>query len=110
MHFVEPSKIIARVTIRNGELLSVSMFVNTPRAPVAVQEWFETDMQNRFHLSYIKGTVPEARVQFAATLPDAKRRKGFAIRTTCLVQLGGCKRAGDVLPVIRELESGVSPC
>jgi hypothetical protein len=109
MHFVESSEIIIRVTIKNGELLSVSIFVNTPRAPVAVQEWFETGMQDRFYLSYIKGTVPEARVQFAATIPDAKRRKGFAINTTCLVQPGGCKRAGDVLPVIRELESGVSP-
>ncbi len=55
MHFVEPSEIIAEVTIRNGELLSVSIFVNTPRAPVAVEEWFETGMQNSFHLSYIKG-------------------------------------------------------
>jgi hypothetical protein len=109
MHFVQPSEIIARVTIRNGELLSVSIFVNTPRAPVVIQEWFKTDTQNRFYLSYLKGTVPEARVQFAATLPDAQRRKGFAVRTMCLVQPGGCKKAEAVLPVIRELESGVGP-
>ena len=109
MHFVEPSEIIARVTIRNEELLSVSIFVNTPRAPVVIQEWFKTDTRNRFYLSYLKGTVPVARVQFAATLPDAQRRKGFAVRTTCLVLPGGCKKAGAVLPVIRELESGLGP-
>src|ERR1700733_2751037 len=80
MHFVEPSEIIARVTIRNEELLSVSIFVNTPRAPVVIQEWFKTDTQNRFYLSYLKGTVPVARVQFGATLPDAQRRKGFAVK------------------------------
>ena len=108
MHLVEPSEIMVRITIRNGELLSVSIFANTPRAPVVIQEWFKTDTQNRFYLSYSKGTVPGARVQFAATLPDAQRRKGFAVRTTCLVQ-PGCKKAGDVLPVIRELESGVGP-
>jgi hypothetical protein len=105
MHFVEPAEIIARVSISNGELLSVSIFVNTPRAPVVIQEWFGMNTQNRFYLSYIKNTVPEARVQFAATLPDAQRRKGFAVRTTCLVRPRGCKKAEDVLPVIRELES-----
>ena len=109
MRFVEPSEIITRVTIRNGELLSVSIFLNTPRAPMVIQEWFKIDMQNRFYSSYSKGTVPVARLQFAATLPDAQRRKGFAVRTTCLVQPGGCKKAEAVLPVIRELESGLGP-
>lgn len=86
MHFVEPAEIIASVSIRNGKLLSVSILVKTPRAPVVIQEWFGTDSRNRFYLSYIKGTVPEARLQFAAMVPDAQRRKGFAVRTTCLVR------------------------
>ena len=108
-HVAAPSNVILRVTTANGELLSVVVFVNTPTASVAIQEWFKPDMQNRFYLSYIKGAVAMARVEFPASLPNAERSKGFAVKTRCLVWPGGCKDAEDVLPVIRALKLRASP-
>jgi len=109
LHIVEPSEVRMRVTVRDGKLLCVSVHIYTPVAPVAVDEWFKLGMQNQFSLSYIKGAVPMARVQLPSSLPDAQRRKAFAVRTRCLVLPVGCQKAEDVLPVIRDLKSGVSP-
>jgi hypothetical protein len=109
LHIVEPSEVRMRVTVRDGKLLCVSVEIYTPAAPVAVDEWFKLGMQNQFSLSYIKGAVPVARVQLPSSLPDAQRRKAFAVRTRCLVLPFGCESAEDVLPVIRDLKSGVSP-
>jgi len=109
LHIVEPSEVRMRVTVRDGKLLCVSVHIYTPVAPVAVDEWFKLGMQNQFSLSYIKGAVPMARVQLPSSLPDAQRRKAFAVRTRCLVLPVGCQKAEDVLPVIRDLKSDVSP-
>src|SRR6267154_389050 len=102
LHIVEPSEVTVRLTVRDGELLCVTVFISTPVAPVVIQEWFKPGMQNWFTLSYIKGAVSIARVQFPSSLPDAQRRKGFAVRTRCLL-LRGCDSGEDVLPVIRDL-------
>jgi hypothetical protein len=108
-HIVEPSEVTVRVTVQDGELLCVTVDISTSVAPVVIQEWFKPGMQNRFTLSYIKGAVPIARVQFPSSLPDDERRNGFAVRTRCLVLPRGCDRGEDVLPVIRDLKSGEGP-
>jgi hypothetical protein len=82
LHVVEPSEVMTRVTVRDGKLLRVSVDVYTPAAPVTIEEWFKPRFQSRFYLSYIKGAVPMARVQFPSSLPDAQRRKAFAVRTS----------------------------
>jgi len=109
LHIVGPSEVSVRVTVRDGELLCLTVDISTPVAPVVIQEWFRPGMQNRFTLCYIKGAVPIARVQFPSSLPDAQRRNGFAVRTRCLVLPRGCDSGEDVLPVIRDLKSGGSP-
>jgi hypothetical protein len=109
LHIVEPSEVTVRVTVRDGELLCVTVDISTPVAPVMIQEWFKPGMGNRFALSYIKGAVPIARVQFPSSLPDVERSSGFAVRTRCLVLPRGCDSGEDVLPVIRDLKSGGSP-
>src|ERR1700674_4489100 len=108
-HVVEPSEGMTRVMVRDGKLLRVSVDVYIPPAPVTIEEWFKPGFQNRFYLSYIKGAVPMARVQFPSSLPDPQRRKAFVVRTRCLVLPSGCESAEDVLPVIRDLKSGLSP-
>src|SRR5258708_5384407 len=67
LHIVEPSEVTVRVTVRDGELLCVTVDISTPVAPVVIQEWFKPGMQNRFTLSYIKGAVPRAVVQCPST-------------------------------------------
>src|SRR6267154_2842993 len=95
LHIVEPSEVMVRVTVREGELLCVTVDISTPVAPVMIQEWFKPGMQNRFTLSYIKDAVPISRVQFPSSLRDAQRRNGFAVRTRCLVLPHGV--AGELL-------------
>ena len=108
-HVVNPSEVMTRVTVRNGTLLRVSVDVYTRAVPITIEEWFKPGLQNRPSLSYIKGAVPMARVELPSSLPDAQRRRAFAVRTRCLVLPSWCESAEDVLPVIRDLKSDVSP-
>ena len=103
LHLVKSSEVMTRVTVSNGKLLCVTVFVQTPEAPVAIQEWFNENRSNLFYLSSIKGAPPTARVQFSSSLPDVERGKAFAVRTRCLVLPFGCNSAEDVLPVIRDM-------
>jgi len=80
LHVAEPSEAIMRVTRRDGKLRCVTVFVLTPVAPVYIHEWFELGVQNHFYVRQIKGVPPMVRVQFPSSLPDAQRRKAFAVR------------------------------
>jgi hypothetical protein len=106
---VPSSDVVVRVTMRDRELVCVAVFINSPTAPVAIQEWFTPGVRSHFHLSFLKGAPPMATVEFPHTLPDFQRRRGFSVNTRCLVVPGQCEKPEDVLSVIRELESGSAP-
>jgi hypothetical protein len=99
------------VTMRDGKLRSITVMESTGWYPVAsvwIQEWFEAEMANRFHVSR-KDRPSVATLEFSSSMPDAQRRKAFALDTKCLVQPAGCKTAEDILPGVWQLESSLGP-
>jgi hypothetical protein len=102
IHIVEPTGVTVGVTMRNGELRSVTVIESTGWYPVAsvwIQEWFDEKMPNRFRVLGNRRPYA-ATVEFPSSLPDDQRKKAFAVNTKCLVQPGGCKTAEDILPGI----------
>jgi hypothetical protein len=113
LHMAALSEVTARVTLHDARLICVTVDVYTPTAPVIIQEWFrqewlKSDGQN-LYLSYMKGAVPIARVQFLSSLADNQKNRAFAVRTRCLLVPRLCASAEDVLPVIGDLNWGPSP-
>ena len=105
LRVVEPTGVTVAVTMRDGNLRSVTVIESTGWYPVAsvwVQEWFDTDMPQHFHVGG-KNKPSNAVVQFPSSLPDAERRKDFAVNTACLVKLRGCRSAEDILPGVWQL-------
>jgi hypothetical protein len=108
LHIVEPTGVTVGVTMRAGELRSVTVIESTGWYPVAsvwIQEWFDEGMPNRFH---VRGHArpADAFVEFPSSLPDDQRSKAFAVNTKCLTKPGGCKTADDILPGVWQLQSG----
>jgi len=106
----EPSAVTLGVTMRDGELRCITVIVSTGRKPsttalVWVQEWFEGNRSNSFHVSD-RGW--KAVVEFSASAPAPQRAKAFALNTQCFVRPGGCRSAQDILPTVWELGSPLS--
>ena len=100
LRVVEATIVRVGITMNERTLRSVTVIESTGWYPVAsvwIQEWFDTDMPDRFHVAN-KGRPSRAVLQFPSTLPDAERRKGFALNTACLVKPKGCRSADDILP------------
>jgi len=105
LRVVEPTVVRVGITMNGGKLRNVTVIESTGWYPVAsvwIQEWFDTDMPNRFHVAN-KGRPSRAVLEFPSTLPDTERRKGFAVNTACLVKPGGCRSAEDILPGVWQL-------
>ena len=111
LRLVQPTGVTVSVTMRDGNLRCVTVIESTgwyPIASVILQEWFDEDLPNRFHVSGHR-SPSRATVYFPSSLPDNQRRKAFAVNTKCLVRLGGCKTADDILPGVWQLESSIGP-
>ena len=105
-HIVEPTGVTVGVTMRDGELRSVTVIESVGWYPVAsvwVQEWFCEKMPNHFHKSG-KGRTYATTVEFPSSLPEEQRKRAFAVDTGCLVRPSGCKTADAILPGISQLE------
>jgi len=99
------------ITMRDGKLRCVTVIEATgwhPVASVFIQEWFDEDVSNRFHVGSNR-KPSTATVEFPSSKPEVQRRKAFAVNTDCLVKPGGCKSAEDILPGVWQLEAGVGP-
>jgi hypothetical protein len=108
LRVVEPTVVTVGVTMRDGKLRSVTVIESTGWYPVAsvwIQEWFDPDVPKRFHVAS-KDRPSVAYVEFPSSLPDTPRRMAFALNTRCLVRLGGCRNADDILPGVWKLETG----
>ncbi len=107
LRIVQPTGVTVSITMRDGELRCVTVIEATgwyPVASVFIQEWFDEDVQNRFHVGS-NHKPSSATVEFPSSMPEAQRRKGFAINTNCLVKAGGCRSAEDILPGVWQLET-----
>jgi hypothetical protein len=106
LHIVEPTGVTVGVTMRDGELRSVTVIESVGWYPVAsvwIQEWFGEKMPNHFHMSR-KSRPYAITLEFPSSLPDEQRKRAFAVDTGCLVRPGGCKTAEAILPGISQLE------
>jgi hypothetical protein len=108
---LQPTGVIVSITMRDGKLRCVTVIEATgwhPVASVFIQEWFDEDVSNRFHVGSNR-KPSTATVEFPSSKPEVQRRKAFAVNTDCLVKPGGCKSAEDILPGVWQLEAGVGP-
>ena len=107
LHLASTSILTVRVTFRDSKLLCVTVDSHSLVTPVVVQEWFDRGVGDDFlRLSYVKGEVPIARVQFNSTLAEIQKKKVFAFRKRCFLLPLACPTAKDVLPVVGELAHG----
>lgn len=106
LHIVEPTGLTVGITMRDGELRSVTVIESVGWYGVAsvwVQEWFDEKMPNHFHVSGHRRPYV-ATVEFPSSLPDEERKKAFAVDAGCLVRPRGCKTAEAILPGISQLK------
>ena len=106
LHIVEPTGVTVGVTMRDGELRSVTVIESTGWYPVAsvwIQEWFDEGMPNRFHVGG-QARPADAFVEFPSSLSEDRRSKAFAVNTKCLTKPGGCRTAEDILPGVWQLQ------
>jgi hypothetical protein len=112
LHIVEPTAVTVGFTMHNNELRSAVVIMTTGRKQAAtssvwVQEWFEPDSINRIHV-VSKDRPWRATVEFPSTVEARQREKAFAFNTKCLIRLGGCKSAEDILPAVWQLETSLN--
>ena len=106
LHLVEPTGLTVGITMNDGKLRSVTVIEHVGWYGVAsvwIQEWFDEEMPNHFHVSGNRRPYV-ATVEFPSALPDEERKKAFAVDTGCLVRPGGCKTAEAILPGISQLK------
>ena len=109
LHVAPSRALIMRVTLHDAKLVCVSVETRVPEASVVTLEWFGMDMFQKFYLGYVKAAVPTAKVEFPSSLPEAKKRKAFDVRTRCLLIPRLCATTEDLLPLVRNLESKTTP-
>jgi hypothetical protein len=104
--FVEPTAVTLGVTMRGGELRNVALMVQTGRqtAAVWIQEWFESDLSGRIHVT-TKDKPWKSVIEFSASVPEAQRKLAFAVNPVCFDLVGRCKTAEDILPAIWWLDT-----
>ena len=111
LRIVKPTSVAVGVTMRQGKLRSVTLIESTGWYPVAsvwVQEWFDEDLKNRFHVAGNR-RPSTATVEFPSTMPEPQREKAFAINANCLIKPNGCRSAEEILPGVWHLEDTVAP-
>jgi hypothetical protein len=106
LRVVEPTGVIVGITMRDGNLRRVTVIESTGWYPVAsvwINEWFDEDIPNRFHVRSRRPPT-DAVVEFPSSIADDQRRRAFSVDTKCLVRFSGCKTADDILPGVWQLE------
>lgn len=104
LRVVKPMAVTLGVTMHDGKLRCVTLLATAgPSTGLWIQEWFDSDTSGHVHVGK-KDRPWGAVVEFSASVPEAQRRKVFAVNTKCFVQFGGCKSAEDVLPAVWQLD------
>lgn len=104
---VQPTSVGVAVTLRGGELRSVTVTETTgwyPLAAVWIQEWFDDPSRKRFRVSS-KGKPSTAAVEFSSSVAEPERVAPFSLNTGCLVRPTGCKTADEMLPDVWSLQN-----
>jgi hypothetical protein len=106
LHIAEPTGVTVGVTMRDGELRSVTVIDSVgwcPRSVGVGPRMVRREDAESFHMSG-KGRSYATTVEFPSSLPEEQRKSAFAVDTACLVRPGGCKTAEAILPGISQLE------
>jgi hypothetical protein len=105
--FSQPTVVTVGVTLRDGRLRCVTVIEWSgwhPLASVQIQEWFDEGIPQQIEVRK-RGKPQSANVEFPSTLSEDQRLKAFAISTKCLVKLGGCSTADEILSGVWGLQS-----
>jgi hypothetical protein len=97
-----PGMLGVTIAFRNGELRYITAVMIGGRTPsltsgVWIQEWFDSSSPKNFRLGR-QDEPRKAIVEFSSALPESEKERIFRLNTKCLVRLGGCKSAEDMLP------------
>jgi flagellar basal body-associated protein FliL len=108
LRIASPTMVGTTITMRDGELRYIILTMFTGKNPnttagVWVQEWFDSGTASDFRVS-VKDRPRKASVEFSSRVPEPERQKAFALNTSCLIRLGGCRSAEDILPGVWRLD------
>jgi len=110
--FAEHAAVTLSVTMRGGELRSITLMMTAGRRPMAtpsvwVQEWFDPSKPPHFRVLQ-KDKPWAAIVEFSASVPEVERDRALTLNAKCFVQFDGCKSAADILPGVWEMGGSVA--
>jgi len=102
------TEVLLEVTRRSGELQLLVLGMYTDRSSVWVQEDFASRESDSLSVSSQPNGVRyplKTVIMFSSGLDEPKRSSAFALKASCLVKLGGCVNAEEMLPSLRQLGS-----
>ena len=107
LHLAPNTGMLLQYTTVSGELRQVLLGVFNQQSSVWSQEEFASGLSDRMSihsegLSSAKAT--HALLSFGAGISESKKKSAFAMNANCLVQIGGCHNAQDILPGIDQLQ------
>ena len=115
LHLVPGTVLSLQVLTRDGvpRMMVLLMYTGMPPydSGVSIQQDFSSTLSARFSVGNSPNFYVEARressgrpfkaiVKFATNATESERKKAFALNVNCLVRLGGCKNAEDILPTV----------
>jgi hypothetical protein len=109
---VPKTDVSLEVVTRSGELQLVVLGMYTERSSVWVQEDFAAKASGSLSVNTQRdgsGKPLKTVIMFPAGLDETRKKSAFALTSNCFVRPGGCESADEILPSLRELESGGQP-
>lgn len=106
LHICPPTVVSLSITMRGDQLRGIILVMFTgseeeATAGVWVQEWFDSGTAKDFYVNK-KDKPLKATVEFSSAAPKAERQRALALNASCMVKLGGCRSAEEILPALNE--------
>ncbi len=111
LRLVPNTWVLLQVVTVSGNLREVLLGVYTDKSSVWVQKEFSlTDSAMDSEVRYQgerSGAPSRALVMLGPTIGEVATRSAFAFNSNCLVKIGGCSNAHEILPSIVQVESAI---
>ena len=108
LHLVPNSGILLQITLYSGQLSDVLIGVYTETSSVWVQEDFSGKGLEKLFVNSERdgsGKPLKTTVMLTSNVGSGERQNAFALDSTCLVKLGGCPHADEILPTLPLLQN-----
>ena len=109
LHLVPSTGVLLQVTIAPGKYQRVVLGMYTDRASVWVQD-DSTASDSSVQSQPDKSGLPmKVTVMLGSGVDESTRARAFAFNPNCLMRVGGCSNAEQILSSVRQLQSAIHP-